>query len=94
MKYFGMIIQCYFALRKGVMDMNIEPMISEKTRMAGMTDEDRRLRQQWVEVRTGFLLRGSYTRTVCSESNDTRRQNTKASTVIFVEYYFDSAMSP
>lgn len=35
--------------RKGVMDMNIEPMISEKTRMAGMTDEDRRLRQQWVE---------------------------------------------
>jgi len=34
---------------KGVMDMNIEPMISEKTRGAGMTDEDRRLRQQWVE---------------------------------------------
>merc|ERR1712200_78229 len=34
---------------KGVMNMNIEPMISEKTRMAGMTPEDRRLRQQWVE---------------------------------------------
>lgn len=34
---------------KGVMSLNIEPMISERTRMAGMTAEDRRLRQQWCE---------------------------------------------
>lgn len=34
---------------KGVMSLNIEPMISEKTRMDGMTDADRKLREQWVE---------------------------------------------
>ena len=38
--------------RKNVMNVNIEPMPLDRQRLAdgGMTDEERALRKQWVEV--------------------------------------------